>query len=85
MIERVAIKYKETVYAGSVYEDHLSVYSRLHNIINDMGCIFDVTDFIIGYITDDGEFLDMSSAADHAFNCGQIQHRKKKLYPENLK
>lgn len=85
MIDRVAINYKGTVYAGSIDENHLSVYSRLHNIIKDIGCVFDVTDFIIGYITDDGEFLDIASAADHALHCWQTKYRKNKLYQESLK
>ena len=85
MIERVAIKYKGTVYAGSDKENHLGVYHRLYNTEKELDKVFDVMSFTLGFLTDDGEFLDSVSAADHAFECGQIQESKKKLYPEDLK
>jgi hypothetical protein len=84
MIDRVAIKYKDTVYAGNDKERHMNVYDRMYDILKEMNQYIDMEYCTDGFLTDDGEFLDRSSAADHAFECGQISCNKPELYSEDL-
>lgn len=84
MIDRVAIKYKDTVYVGNDKERHMNVYDRMYDILKEMNQSIDMEYCTDGFLTDDGEFLDRSSAADHAFECGQITHNKPELYSEDL-
>jgi len=84
MIDRVAIKYKDTVYVGNDKERHMNVYDRMYDILKEMNQYIDMEYCTDGFLTDDGEFLDRSSAADHAFECGQISCNKPELYSEDL-
>lgn len=84
MIDRVAIKYKDTVYVGNDNERHMNVYDRMYDILKEMNQSIDMKYCTDGFITDSGEFLDRSSAADHAFECGQIPCNKSELYSEDL-
>ena len=84
MIDRVAVRYKDTVYVGNDKERHSDVYDRLYDILKDIGQSIDMCFCTDGFVTDTGEFLDRSSAADHAFECGQIESNKAELYSEDL-
>ena len=84
MIDRVAIKYKDTVYVGNYNERHMNVYDRIYDILKEMNQSIDMKYCTDGFLTDEGEFLDRSSAADHAFECGQITCNKPELYSEDL-
>lgn len=84
MIDRVAIKYKDTVYVGNDNERHMNVYDRMYDILKEMNQSIDMKCCTDGFLTDDGKFLDRSSAADHAFECGQIPCNKQELYSEDL-
>jgi hypothetical protein len=84
MIDRVAIKYKDTVYVGNDKERHMNVYDRMYDILKEMNQYIDMEYCTDGFLTDEGEFLDRSSAADHAFECGQISCNKPELYSEDL-
>ena len=84
MIDRVAIKYKDTVYVGNDNERHMNVYDRMYDILKEMNQSIDMKYCTDGFLTDDGKFLDRSSAADHAFECGQIPCNKPELYSEDL-
>lgn len=39
---------------------------------------------IYGFVTDTGEFLTRSEAADHAFQCGQIEKYRPVLLSEDI-
>ena len=84
MIDRVAIKYRDTVYVGNDNERHMNVYDRMYDILKEMNQSIDMEYCTDGFLTDEGEFLDRSSAADHAFECGQIPRNKPELYSEDL-
>ena len=78
MITRVAISRGNHVYVGVEKARHhhvINSYSR--SFFKGEGCIQ-------GFVTDEGVFLDRESAARHAYECGQINCKKKRLFSEDL-
>lgn len=80
MIKHAAIRIDNIVYVGHRHGDCYDAIVK---------CGVDTTQTADervkqGFVTDEGEFLDRAEAADHAFECGQIESRQKSLMSEQL-
>jgi len=76
MIKEAAILKDGKIYLGKSGKRH-------HHIIKDYPEIRFFTKEL-GFITDDGDFVDRSIAAKIAFECDQIKKEKRILFSEDL-
>lgn len=67
MIQKVAVKLNDVVYAGEKGERHDSVIG----FMLDKG--LSLSSCIMGFLDDQGNFLNRHQAAIHAFKCGQLK------------
>jgi len=78
MITRSAIKNGEYVAIGNENDRHDSVF------LSKPDGFFNPKELVMGFITDEGTFLDREQAAKHAFECGQIKELTDCLISEDL-
>jgi hypothetical protein len=84
MITHVAIKWKDRLLVGNTGERHDVVFQRLLDELFGRGEYFSSSTITMGFMTDEGVFLDRKEAAMHAFSCGQVKSLNESLISEEL-
>lgn len=78
MIKSAAIKVNDKIYEGHRH------YQIIPTALDDNPDVDYITQAMQGFVTDDGVFVDRCTAAQIAYDCGQIQTINSKLYSEDL-
>lgn len=77
MIKSPAIRHQDKTFVGLC---HANIMIRMVR----EGSFDETLDFVEGFVTETGEFVNRSEAAVIAFNCGQIQNKKYNLFSVDI-
>jgi hypothetical protein len=80
MIKSAAVNIDGKIFTG---KSHELIFREIRK--TDQTVSKRATAAIYGFVTDTGEFMTRSEAADHAFLCGQVQKYKPVLLSEDIK